>query len=417
MNLPLTPVTKDSCILALFANNRNSIHSLCDFRFVQNAVIPQVIELSTDKVLLYDSPIPSMECNARHQMIKGCNFCIFKLPCQCSLSNAHFYLPPRLISCNTNVAANVSKLHPVNLILLHKFFDTSKFQHIFGDSTFLQPLNVTVPNFKIYNHQMSQVLANDVKNHLNLSKMVEIAKNDRIVFQTLAEPLAHGLIQIPISWPDLNGILILAGLGFTLVTTILLFGMGFKIKTMSATLLTLQQAQNANALPSTLPSFVYTHKPTTEASTFDFNLELSWEHGIMILLFINTVVVLFILLKMLKLHKSPRLLMEVVSKDECTFIPIMKLPLCPSLAKLNLPPSVSEIKIVGNCFFPQLKINWTGFTVLNSSTEQSIAVPTTVSIPIWQKFKMAKMLKQNFYIQLHAEHYGYLSRMDIDESD
>lgn len=221
VNVPLDPVTKDSCLLALYANNKNSIQQFCNFRFVHDVIVPKVVELKFNKVLLYDSPILSMECNGSHKMIHGCNFCIFDLPCQCSLSTPDFYLPARLISCS-NTQDDITKLHPVNLILLQKFFNNDQFQHIFADSSFLSPLNVTVPQFKIYNHEMSKVLADDVKNHLNLSKMVEIAKNDDIVFQTLAEPLLDGQLAIQSDWPDVNGILTLVALSFAVATTFVL---------------------------------------------------------------------------------------------------------------------------------------------------------------------------------------------------
>lgn len=204
------------------------------------------MELTPSKVLLCDTPVLSMECNGQHQMIHGCNFCIFDVPGQSRLSSTDFYLPPRLISCNNDTDRNITKLHPINLVLLQEFFDTAKFQHIFGDSTFEKPLNVTLPTFKIYNHKMSQILADDFKNHLNLSKMVEVTKNDDIVFQTLAEPMLDGQITIQSSWPDFNGVLILIAISFTSASTFLLLWVFFTIRKLSAALLLLQQVHHAN---------------------------------------------------------------------------------------------------------------------------------------------------------------------------
>ena len=82
-NIALTPITKESCILALFAN----IKTLCDFRFVPNAVQPELLEINPYSLVLYKTPIPSLECHKEHKMIKGCNFCIVQLPCQCSATS------------------------------------------------------------------------------------------------------------------------------------------------------------------------------------------------------------------------------------------------------------------------------------------------------------------------------------------
>lgn len=48
---------------------------------------------------------------------------------------------------------------------------------------------MTIPDFKFYNHSISQVLANDQKAHLSLRKIASAVKSDRNIFRTLAEPL------------------------------------------------------------------------------------------------------------------------------------------------------------------------------------------------------------------------------------
>lgn len=416
VNVPLDPVTKDSCLLALYANNKNSIQQFCNFRFVHDVIVPRVMELSSNKVLLYDSPILSMECNGTHTMMHGCNFCIFDLPCQCSLSTPNFYLPARLISCSSSTSHGITKLHPVNLILLQKFFNNDQFQHIFADSTFLSPLNVTVPQFNIYNHEMSKVLADDVKNHLNLSKMVEIAKNDDIVFQTLAEPILDGQLAIKADWPDFNGILTLVALSFAVATTVVLVWMFFKLRRLSAALIVLQQIQNVKALHTTLPSFVYTQKPTTASvNYFDFNISLSWEHANFLFLILNTLLLMVLVLKLVKFRRAPMLMLEVTSVNQCVFIPIMKLPTCPSLVTMNIPESVTHIQICGSKLFPKIQLNWTDFSAL-SPTENIYSVPTKVKINVWQSLKLSKILKKPFFINLHTEHCGYLSPLTLSQS-
>lgn len=416
MNLPLKPVTKDSCILALFANNRDSIQSYCNFRFVHDVIVSKIMELDSNKILLYDSSILSMECNGKHQMVHGCNFCIFDLPCECSLGSPDFYLPPRLISCKNTSKEDITRLHPVNLILLQQFFSDDKFQHIFADTTFLTPLNVSVPNFKLYNHQMSHILADDEKNHLNLTTMVEIAKNDDIVFQTLAEPILDGQIAIQSDWPDFNGILILVALSFAAATTILLFWLFFKVRKMAALLLILQQSHKVKALQTTLPSFIYTHPPeSVSISYFDLNITLSWEHANFILLLLNTALLLVLVVKCIKVRKVPMLLLEVTSMDQCIFVPVMKLPLCPTLTTINIPETVTTISLCGSKLLPKLKLNWADFTIEDQLTENVYHVPTHVNLSIWQSYKLSQILKKPFFINLHTEHNGYLSPISLSQ--
>ena len=112
-NVALAPVTSASCTLALFANNKAQVKSLCDFRFLQNIVEPQIIELSPNTLLIYRIPLLSLECLNDHRMVKDCDFYLFKLRCRCSFStNTHFFAP-RLASCHHDVD-NMTTIHPVN---------------------------------------------------------------------------------------------------------------------------------------------------------------------------------------------------------------------------------------------------------------------------------------------------------------
>ncbi|MEW8547942.1 MAG: hypothetical protein AB2693_30925, partial [Candidatus Thiodiazotropha sp.] len=174
-NVPLTPITTESCILALYVNSKEKVKAMCDFRFLHDAVKPAIIELNPYSLALYRTPLLSMECGKEHKMIKGCDFCIIKLPCLCSIITSDFYLAPRLTSCH-NHTKHVTKIHPVNLILLQHFFSNENTDNIFADTTFTNPVNMTVPKFKLYNHNMKNILANDNKAHLSLSKMADSAK-------------------------------------------------------------------------------------------------------------------------------------------------------------------------------------------------------------------------------------------------
>ena len=108
------PITTESCILALFTNSKEKVHALCDFRFLHDAIKPSIHELGVSSVVVYRSPILSMECAKQHKMVKGCDYCIFALPCRCSLITEKFFFPPRLTSCHTQTN-NITKLHPSQL--------------------------------------------------------------------------------------------------------------------------------------------------------------------------------------------------------------------------------------------------------------------------------------------------------------
>ena len=153
-----------------------------------------------------------MECSKQHKIAKGCDYCILALPCRCSIFTEKFYFPPRLTACHNHIN-NVTELPPFNLVLLQEFFDDSKIQNVLPDTTYEHPLNVSVPNFKIYQHCMHTIIADDKNSHLSLSRMTDQVKNDQVKFQSLTEPLLEGQIKIEKQWPDLNAFLIFATMG------------------------------------------------------------------------------------------------------------------------------------------------------------------------------------------------------------
>lgn len=227
-NKALTAVTTDTCIQSLFSNIKDKVHSICDFRFVQDALSPKIIEINPVSVLVYRSPLLSLECLKEHKMLQGCDFYIINLPCQCSISTPQFYLAPRLTSCH-NESRKITKLHPFNLVLLQEFFASKTVENVFADITYLKPMNVSISKFKIYKHKISDIIVNDQKAHLNLSKMADNAKKDEVIFQSLTDPLLNGNIAIDAQWPDLNALLILITMTTTILSSLLMIWTLFKM--------------------------------------------------------------------------------------------------------------------------------------------------------------------------------------------
>ena len=124
-----------------------------------------------------------------------------------------------------------------------------------GCTIFNHLLNVSVPQFKLYGHEMSQTIANDKRDYLNPSTMIKIAKNNQVVFKSFAEPLNDGQIPIQSNCPDLTAILTLLALCLAGTTTCLLVYLFAKVLKLSCFVLVFQLSQQAKALAPTLPFF------------------------------------------------------------------------------------------------------------------------------------------------------------------
>ena len=106
----------------------------------------------------------------------------------------------------------MTRVHPVNLALLQEFFDESKLNSIFGDTTFPTPINLTIPEFQMYNHSFSNIVANDQKMHLSLKRIAKATREDQKVFKSLTEPILDGQIKLDPSWPSNTDIIALVSL-------------------------------------------------------------------------------------------------------------------------------------------------------------------------------------------------------------
>ncbi|KAK3100591.1 hypothetical protein FSP39_022245 [Pinctada imbricata] len=407
-NLPLSPLSTPDCIMAIFENKPKRVAKLCDFRFVPNILKSQLIELSSTSVIVYKVDSLKRNCPDEQTIVEGCTFCLMNIPCKCSFSTDTLYLPPRLVSCY-NENSNGTTLHPFNLALLQEFFDEQKLFNMMANTTFAQPITFEIPNFKIYNHSMNNILADDHKYHLSLKKMAEATKKDAIIFKHLAEPLANGIITIPNAWPDTNTFLIFGTMTATARSWVLCIFALYKLRSLTVAMGVLQNVVPARS--QTLPVFIYKNPlVTTEAPMSLEKLmlsEISWVHGV----FIACICIILFLMACIfflwykKPSKGTVLLLEVTSGYNCVLIPLIKLPLCPSYYNFSS-PKIEDISVTS---FPSLKITavWQPFTVVDKQSGKSISIPNSVSISYIKYRRVTKILSEPFCAYLYISHHGH----------
>lgn len=409
-NIALSPVTTQSCTLALFANDKNIVKSLCDFRYIQSVIKPKIMELNPNSLLLYRTPLLSMQCLNEHKMVKGCDFCVINLPCRCSISTNEIYFAPRLSMCN-NHKDNITTLHPVNLALLQHFFsDNERIENIMADTTFHSAINLTIPQFEFYQHDISNVLVADHKAHLNLSKMADATKQDAKIFQSLAEPLLDNQIQLQTNWPDMDSILIFCTMGMTALLSVITFWSVCKLRKLSASILLLQNAQMARSFPTELPSFEYKTKHLVTSDTNSLiNFDVTFDHINLILLSIITILLLFQLWKKSTVKSKSKICLEITSGKECVLIDVHCLPRCMSDYHIETPDVIENLTVSYDYWIlPKLFVSWPGFHIKNNSNEQIIQIQSEFNINPLTAIKLRHILRKPFFVYLYKKHYGNL---------
>lgn len=343
-------------------------------------------------------------------MVTGCDFCLFKLPCRCSISTNNYYYAPRLASCHQNID-NIATLHPVNLALLQKFFDTSFVKNILADTTVNKALNVTLPNLKLYQHKMSNVIAADTKSHLSLSKMTATAKKYAVIFQSLAEPLLDGQIQLDSDWPNTDNILLYITTTATILLTTVLALTILKLRKLVTALLVLEKVQKAKSMVTELPSFIYkanSNIPNKESSTINFSIDLTWDQANFILLSALSFVFIAILWKHYQFKIKSKLCLEITCGEKCVWLDNIQLPMCPTYYNINVPTSISDLEIKGPWYSPKLYVSWPDFTIKNTLTDEITNIKSEINISIWTAFQIRQVLGKTFFVYMYRLHHSIM---------
>ena len=79
-----------------------------------------------------------------------------------------FHIAARISDCDKN-SKQLSVSYPVNLALLSHFFEEHSLQDIASDTRYTTPLSPDIPDFNIYEHNFSKIVANDKSHHLSLN--------------------------------------------------------------------------------------------------------------------------------------------------------------------------------------------------------------------------------------------------------
>jgi len=84
----------------------------------------------------------------------------------------------------------------VNLAVLQNFFNDSELGQLQGDTLLDKRLQVRLPEFRTYEHEFKNMLANDETNKYNLQKFAKRVKNDSVVYHHLADVVAEQMQKV-----------------------------------------------------------------------------------------------------------------------------------------------------------------------------------------------------------------------------
>ena len=164
MTCTLHPMLRTSaeitCEAALFLNDKEKIKKICNFRFLLNKIKPHILELPLSKILIYQISSFTLRCRGNDKIMKGCNYCMMTIPCQCTVIGNNMQFDQKIILCK-NETRDIMTLYPVNLAVIQQFFNDSQLRKVLADTSFNNPIDIKIPSFRIYEHKMANIFADD----------------------------------------------------------------------------------------------------------------------------------------------------------------------------------------------------------------------------------------------------------------
>lgn len=321
---------------------------------------------------------------------------------------------PRFTGCS-KFDSQISVSHPVNLALLHKFFGDKVLDSISVNNTFAVPLNISIKPFKLFDHQFSNVIANDRVDQLNLDKMVAAAKEDQIIYNTMADPILDSGLFGSNSF-DYQTILSIVAVT---LSTFAIFGVFVTYRKFRA--LTAALALSAKIKPVTsLPQFIYTDAPTTPAPPSvvqQIHTSLP-QYNTYIFLTLCIITFCYILKQHLNKRKKPAMQLEISNNEKSITVKVMTLPTCISLCTFHQSAPITLHKITYG-IMPQVVVNWHNFTIQAEHNTSDLCPPSHISISWLTALQLHSLLQASsspYITQLWITHNGYCIPVELTAS-
>ena len=406
---PLIQRSEPCCASAIYHQDKNMVKNLCNFRFLRNGHTTQLRHLQHGQYLIANIKTIALACPKSQQVIKGCNICVMKFPCGCSIKAEKYYIPAHISLCNNGTSTSI--LHPVNLAVLLHNNEHVKWPAITGNTLLQGQLPDTRFDFNLFSHNVSEILANDKQQDLNLKSIIKAAKQSATVYESAADSiLASGSVASFFNWTAPLSFLLYATTVVSVTSMVGLLWMIRKQRKTTAAIVLLTQQLQTHAFKIHIITSPTTSEPYTDAP---FVVQTG-NTGSHIMAAILIAIGVIILLKYL--HHRHRghgtLCIEFTSGKLCAMVPVVSLPMCPRFLHVQGTGGPSNF-VIKYSLMPKLAICWNDIRITNVLTGEEIKLNDSVSVSWLTILKLKYMLAREHYNFLIFQHARYAYHVHV----
>ena len=185
-----------SCEYAIFINSEHITEQTCQYSIQTTVITPQITPLNATTYLIQNISEYTITCKDMSQTKKGCKTCFLLLQhsCGCVIQYDNTVIFPQYLDCESSITSTQVK-YPRNLMVAKILLaekDLSQFRaNTFDDN---DP-DLALPNLKIFDTKMSDSVATDHQDALDLHKVLQNLQNNEVTYRHLADKLYDTHIQ------------------------------------------------------------------------------------------------------------------------------------------------------------------------------------------------------------------------------
>lgn len=410
--------SQPSCLMALYQNDFKLINTLCKYSVIKDDFKPSISIINYPLVLFRHIDYFQLVCTANTSSHTGCSYCFYNIPCKCSIHTSDFIIPARIQTCTNDLSSEPTSLIPqynLNLPLLQYFFDNLTLNPFLTKDLLSNPISVDLPPFSIFNHTFESEIASSHDISLELDRVINASKSDKLIFRSMVDPLVSGDLILPFNFfSTFKGYLVTASCILTAVNTFLIVWLLFKLKFILTTLpllLSHSPAVHAQTFPTSL-IFTTTSLPSTTPH-YIYQYVSSINTPVLItFIFIISIYFLFKCYKKANQHFSCTsgfdLQLHIQGFNQCFIFNIQNFAGCPQDYLIKGRKIITRI-IISGWIFPKLCISWdNSFVITHKSSNINIILNSQCPISFISRFKLFTLFRQSYSYSLYLLHGNHV---------
>lgn len=421
---------EESCLAALYYGNKNNINKNCKYTMVTNAKSTNMYELKGATFMFQSVGKYKISCNGNDSLHAGCSACEIEIPQNCSLDSDDHFIAPTLIPSTENPVKEAIVGHITNIPFLKKLFpNNTQIDEIMADVLLAKEPNITLPNFKFYEHDVMEKIAANNQTKLDLDKASRALQDDSLVIQGMADALAIGEIPVDFSgwsfWLSAPGFVIETCFAGLVLLTIHSIYINHRLREM-ALILTLMQNKITGVSTQELHLNYFSKgeqtmiEKTQGLSFFAFLENNVPNRGLYAIVMILIAALLLMIAYKIWKKVNPGIevntrfdmALEFGSSKDTVFIPIKKFHGHPDDYSITANIYLHQATVIG-VLTPVLILAGDNPIILDKISGHEITMPSRFNLTWYQAWKLRKIMNKPYSLSLAFIGKHFFSRVNV----